>query len=235
MIRTHPYSSVSENDPRPFFQFKLDYVIDGKFHKLIGWAHPDLLYLLRQEHLRAHVDMTFNIASQGDFAIYGSAQLMVLMVYSPPEEMYVPVFYVLLDSKSETAYYHAFQQLICATDWKFDPISMTCDFEKGLMNMVKLQFPKAQIIGCYFHFKQANRRILKKLQIDDETVSSLINSEGLFNILPLVPVPEITTKGILILHTSIQNFNSITMFFFVIYIFVFSNSIHSPSFPRGFI
>eukprot|EP00644_Phytophthora_capsici_P012662 jgi/Phyca11/113211/e_gw1.23.476.1 len=51
---------------------------------------------------------------------------------------------------------------------------MTCDFERGLINAVRDQFPDATIIGCLFHFKQAVRRNMQKLRIPVEETKTMM-------------------------------------------------------------
>lgn len=36
-----------------------------------------------------------------------------------------------------------------------DPLTISCDFELGLINAIKKVFPLSHIIGCYFHAIQA--------------------------------------------------------------------------------
>ena len=199
LIQMFPYCTVSESDERFFLQFILTTpVFDSKgqcsIQKIIGWAHPDLLHLLKGSKVHAFVDMTFKIVPiRGGFT-----QLMVIMVYCQAEDMYVPVFYILLQSKYETVYYLALQQVINCSEWKFEPKTFTCDFEIALINAIKTNWKdeaKAEIIGCYFHMKQAARRKLLKLNIDKDVISNLVDENGLFNILPLVPIDEIVRKG----------------------------------------
>lgn len=79
--------------------------------------------------------------------------------------MYVPVFYVLLQSKFEWAYSEAFDEIKKALNSKsqtnLNPAYVHCDFEKGLINAVSSHFPDAQVVGCLFHFKQALARKMK--------------------------------------------------------------------------
>jgi len=40
-----------------------------------------------------------------------------------------------------------------ASDWKLEALTVSCDFESALITQCQLQFPKAKIIGCLFHWK----------------------------------------------------------------------------------
>ena len=39
---------------------------------------------------------------------------------------------------------------------------MICDFELSLLNAIDVQLPEADLLGCFFHFRQALRRRLGK-------------------------------------------------------------------------
>ena len=107
--------------------------------------------------------------------------------------MYVPAFFILLQSKKCSAYYHAIQQCICASDWKMEPKSVTCDFEQSLIKALKHQFPAAPAILCLFHWKQAIRRKLLSFHTPLHIIHQMIGKNG---VLTVIPVNEIITKGI---------------------------------------
>ena len=118
------------------------------------------------------------------------------MVYLAAYDMYVPVFFVLLQSKKCAAYYHAIQQCICASDWKMEAKSLTCDFEQSLIKSLKHQFPSAPAILCLFHWKQAIRRKLLSFHVPLNIIHQMIGKNGFMNILTVIPVDEIISKGI---------------------------------------
>ena len=154
-IKSKPLMYANDNDTRLFLQFDLELNLDNLgLQRIIGWAHPDLVFLLKNGPVNTFIDCTFRVVPKG------FTQLMIIMVYSKAHEHYVPVFYILLQSKLEKAYYHAIQQAICASDWLFEASSVTCDFEHALINAIDSQFPKSTKVQCYFHWKQAIRRKL---------------------------------------------------------------------------
>jgi hypothetical protein len=138
---------------------------------------------------RIFVDCTFSIVPKGFY------QCLIIMVYSQPHKSYVPVFYVLLPNKQEMTYIYCMQAInfICGNE--LNPHSFTCDFEKALLNALQLQFPKANQILCLFHWKQAIKRKLEALHIPKELIKQLICAEGLLNLLTVIPVEDIQTKG----------------------------------------
>jgi hypothetical protein len=69
------------------------------------------------------------------------------------------------------------------------------DFEIAMINAVEEMFPRAEIVGCLFHFKQALRRKLIKLRVPLYQVSFLM-IPGVLDILTVIPIEEIKTIGI---------------------------------------
>jgi len=121
---------------------------------------------------------------------------MIIMIYSPAHDLYVPIFFILLQSKDQVAYYLALQMAINGSGWKLDAKTKTCDFERALLNALNEQFPEVETptIGCLFHFKQAIRRKLLSYRISREVIHDLMGPNGLINLLTIVPVEEIITK-----------------------------------------
>jgi len=92
---------------------------------------------------------------------YPFYQCICFMIFDFPTDLFVPIFYVLLESKTEWSYWHAIHEVLVACELKFEPGEIHCDFEKALINAVKDQFNLSSVTGCFFHWKQANR--LKKM------------------------------------------------------------------------
>jgi hypothetical protein len=65
----------------------------------------------------------------------------------------------------------------------------------GLINSIKTVFPKAKLLGCLFHVKQAWRRKMLKLAISREEISFFMKP-GRLDVLTLIPRDEIETTGI---------------------------------------
>ena len=123
---------------------------------------------------------------------------MIIMIYSQAHDLYVPIFFILLQSKDQVAYYLALQMAINGSGWKLNAKTKTCDFERSLLNAMNEQFPEAETptVGCLFHFKQALRKKLLQFKIPHEMISELMDDKGLINILPIVDPDELTTKVI---------------------------------------
>ncbi|EGZ27081.1 hypothetical protein PHYSODRAFT_475293 [Phytophthora sojae] len=76
-----------------------------------------------------------------------------------------------------------------------DPAFIACDFEQARMNAVKHQFPRAKVIGCLFHFKQALRRKMRKLGITEREVN-IAMEEGAMDELTTIHQFESVRSGI---------------------------------------
>jgi hypothetical protein len=130
--------------------------------RIVGWAHPLLIELLKYAGTTVFVDGTFRCVPRG------FKQCVVAMVHDRATCFYVPVFYVLSTARTMVAYYDIFHFIIQATDQQLEPAEIVCDFEAALIQAVQVQFPNADIIGCLFHFKQAIRRRMRRLAIPEQ-------------------------------------------------------------------
>jgi hypothetical protein len=65
----------------------------------------------------------------------------------------VPLVSALLPNKQQTTYEELFRIVDQRVTNK--PKHITIDFEKGAENALGTIFPRSQIFGCFFHFKQA--------------------------------------------------------------------------------
>lgn len=212
MISSHPIVNCREGDERLFLLFNVTVNVEQKLSKMVGFGHPDLIHKLKHGPTHVFIDCTFACVPK-DFS-----QCLVIMGHDKATSMYVPIFYVLLQSKKERVYMQALQLCMAASDDQMQVISSTCDFEKGLMNAVKSEF-KAPVVGCEFHWKQAMRRKLLELGVDKDTISNLMNSNGLINILTGIPIAEVESKGIPYIRASfnegphVEKFNTFWKYF----------------------
>ena len=81
------------------------------------------------------------------------------------------------------------------TKCELSPFAVHVDFEKVLVNAVRSKFPNVVIVGCYFHFKQALFRWLKKSNIHPEQVLMAMEPNCI-DFLTIVPKKEIIKFGI---------------------------------------
>lgn len=195
-IERQPMSLV-RNSHLPFFQFNHSYYDAGELQRVVGWAHPLLVDLLKYGHTSLFIDGTFRSAPKPFY------QCVIVMVYDKATSAYVPVFYVLATGKTEWMYSHIFSCISLATERKLDPAYVTCDFEKALHKAVFTHFGRARLIGCFFHFKQALRKKMAKIGISEPEIQ-IAMEDGYMDLLCRVPIDDITPKGVPKVQEKIQ-------------------------------
>ena len=182
------YSEFSETDRRSILIFNNKVKLpSGEFTHMSRFAHPALVIECTGYPLNVFIDCTFHVIPVAT----GFKQMMVIIIFLPKYKLYVPVFFVLLQSKQADFYRLALQSCISAANWRFNALSITCDFEKGLIDAVKFNFADAVSILCWFHFKQAIRR---KLLVDFHIPRDMVSE--FLNIQTVVSVDEIIVKAI---------------------------------------
>jgi hypothetical protein len=68
-------------------------------------------------------------------------------------------------SKTEYTYCRALHEIIVLLEYNWDPCTITINFDAALIQSVKYEFPNSRMVGCFFHFKQAIIKHIKKLHI----------------------------------------------------------------------
>ncbi|ETN03634.1 hypothetical protein PPTG_23761 [Phytophthora nicotianae INRA-310] len=188
-VEATPVRSICDSDPRPFLQFSMAHPTTTGIQRMLCFGHPDLLRILRYPQLTLFIDGTFSVVPKG------FSQCLIAMVYDPSVDVYVPLLYVLVNSKSQETYWRVLEQLIMASDRLLEPRDVTCDFELALINAVIEQFPTANIVGCHFHWKQALRRKMIELKIPKEQIADAMKS-GKLDVLTVIPAEEVLDKGL---------------------------------------
>lgn len=97
-------------------------------------------------------------------------------------ERVIPLVFSLLSDKTCATYYLLFNKLRDAAaklGLVLNPTCIMSDFESGLIEAVKMQFPQTQHFGCHFHFGQAVWRRCQETGIasdytNNETVRSFV-------------------------------------------------------------
>ena len=80
------------------------------------------------------------------------------------------------------------------SDYKLKPNSITCDFERALMNEFRTKFPNADMYECLFHFKQELGRKMISLHIEGDRVECVMQKDWI-DILTIIRRDEIKSKG----------------------------------------
>ena len=173
-----------------FLQFNITFPneFDGKLERIIGYGNP-ALFRVFGGNSQVFIDGTFRICPKPFY------QCLILMVFDEQTDAFVPVFYVLLTSKTQQIYRHALHWVKNATQFKMRPLTITCDYEKALHNAITIEFPTAIINGCLFHWKQAIRRKIIDLKFDEPVLDRFMNPIS-FSTLTVIPPNEIFKYGI---------------------------------------
>lgn len=109
-----------------------------------------------------------------------------------------------MTGKSQECYHQAFSTLIHDSDHKIFPFSVGVDFEVTFFKTAKHFFPKAHILGCAFHWKQAIRRKMVNMCIPEDQISYSMKF-GVLDILTVIPVADLLQKGIPFVRTMIAD------------------------------
>ena len=107
------------------------------------------------------VDATYDIVP------YPFYPCLIIIVFDACLQISIPVpWIILMTVKTNECYWHAFNWLTSAVD-NIAPAYVGVEFESAFFSQDSNHFPGAQLIGCLFHFKQANRRKIIKLGIPE--------------------------------------------------------------------
>jgi len=134
--------------------------------RCVAFSTPQLMDLMRQGELQEQVDCTFRCCH---IAFY---QCLIWIIWDKITKSFVPAYWVLMSGKTAACYNVAFFMMKNDLGGGFNPFCVGIDFERNFINMVKIHWPMAELVGCFFHFKQAMRRKLVSLKFDEEYVVS---------------------------------------------------------------
>ncbi|EGZ26009.1 hypothetical protein PHYSODRAFT_326955 [Phytophthora sojae] len=191
VVEVPPFSKVKDS-AIPFFRFHLVTAHpDPKKapSRVLGWAHPALKELLLYNSVSLFLDGAFRSVPRG------FRQCLILIVDDPARNLFTPVYFVLCTSQTESMYDDILHLIYRDTGKKLNPAEIVCDFEFSLISSVQTRFPNAEVVGCFFHFKQAIRRRLKDERISDDEVTIAMES-GVLDILTVIDPDLVDPKGI---------------------------------------
>lgn len=134
------------NDERLFLQANAYINIDNELVKFLVWAHPDLILLCKNGKRNLFIDCTFRCVP------VGFDQLMIIMLYDLQTGMYVPIFFILMQTKKQDAYFYGIALAIQISEGKLDCLTYTCDFELALIQAIDNRFRGHKGIMCDFHW-----------------------------------------------------------------------------------
>ncbi|KAJ0394296.1 hypothetical protein P43SY_007760 [Pythium insidiosum] len=166
-VEVAPLSRVKQTTLN-FFQFHHVWTsaavkTETQIDRVIGWANPSLLALLRYGDLTLFVDATFRCVPRM------FRQCVVIMVYDKASKLFVPVFYVLMASKTYDAYWNLLQYI---SDAEGDRVAPT------------------EVV-----FKQACQRKMSKLCISRAEIG-IAMSRGVLDMLTVIEHSAVDPAGI---------------------------------------
>ncbi|CAF3249819.1 unnamed protein product [Rotaria sp. Silwood2] len=88
------------------------------------------------------------------------------------EQSFVCVFALLPDRKKPTYKYlfHELRNKAAQLNMTFNPCTIMSDFEGTLAEILKIEFPNSQHVGCFFHYTQTIYRNIQQLGLSSEYV-----------------------------------------------------------------
>ncbi|ETO73592.1 hypothetical protein F444_10500, partial [Phytophthora nicotianae P1976] len=113
-----PPLSLALDEAVSFFQFHYVTINNENLNKptrLLGWAHPSLVNLLRYHGTTLFVDGTFHCVPRG------YKQCVIFMVHDRASGIFVPVYYVLSTSRSGDSYWDMLHFVVQSTDQQLEP------------------------------------------------------------------------------------------------------------------
>jgi len=117
-LEREPLCDVKDSCGLKFFQFHVTYYDDEVQHRIIGWAHPQLLDRMKQRRSSIFVDATYRCVPVQFY------QLVIVMLYDTISDLYLPVWYILATGKTAQVYDHVFNSLFIARgNWTWPTLS----------------------------------------------------------------------------------------------------------------
>ena len=169
LLQKYVYKIVTYNNQR----LKLEYFI---------WGNDFFVNRCRLSS-NIFIDGTFHIPPK-------FTQLLIIMYYDKQIQRKIPVFFILMNSKTEIAYDHIFSDIkdILSFDnnEKFNFSTITTDNELALNNSIRKHFPSSQRISCFFHYRQCIERNVRKFGLNKSELSD--NTRIIIDILGTLPL-----------------------------------------------
>ncbi|KAJ8569450.1 hypothetical protein ON010_g5811 [Phytophthora cinnamomi] len=158
-----------------FFQFNCmsGYGPDNTPNRVIGWAHPHLLELLKHTGSTVYVDTSLRRLPPG------FEQCLILVVHDKPSG----------------AYRNAINFIVGSTRRKFQPSEVVCAFDGDLVSALQAEFPSAVVKGGVHLFKKACLNRMERLEISEEAINFAME-KGVLDMLASIPPDRVATAGI---------------------------------------
>ena len=169
-------------DGRPFLLFDSGL---GDGHRMLIFSTEELLQRLENAEVWM-CDGTFKISPSLFYQLY--------TVHAVIRNNVLPCVFALLPSKAEPVYRSMWREIKTLNN-DLSPRAIQIDFENAAMNALHHAFPRAEILGCYFHLGQSIWRSLqnhglRNLYIEDPDVRTYTRMLIALAFLPVGEVGE---------------------------------------------
>ena len=112
------------------------------------WISPIFIEILQ---ITDHICLDSTYITTKDFY-----QLLIVMCYNSIIDKKIPCSFIFMNNKSPKLYELVLKKLYNIITFKDSKalklISITSDFEKGLINVIKTVFEKTRYVGRFFHY-----------------------------------------------------------------------------------
>ena len=151
---------------------KEDIVLEGEWcmtsdgeHFVLPSDNNDMIIFTTQANL-AFLSQCKTLYVDGTFKTCPTLYAQLYSIQGLYAGYVIPLVYVLLPDKTSTTYYVMIGRIrdaVAKQKLILNPEVIISDFESGLLEAVRLQFPNAQHLGCHFHYGQALWRKFQEL------------------------------------------------------------------------
>ena len=173
------------------------YKSNGKdmfWHKHIIWCSNFFINRMKST-MHLYIDGTF--ITTKDYK-----QLIIIMFFDDSSKRKIPGCYILINNKTQNGYlkvFSEFKRIITLEETvSLNLKSISTDFEIGIINSIKILFPKIRHVGCLFHYVQSIYRNMRALNL----INNNFNHNSLLKELSSIPFRIEKEKNI---TTSIYN------------------------------
>lgn len=131
----------------------------------VGSTTNDMLIFVSDDNLTRLAECK-TLYMDGTFKTCPGVYAQFFSFHGLVNEHVVPLVYVLLSDKTAATYYRLFgtiRDAVFKLGAVLDPKVILSDFESGLIEAVRSQFPGAKHAGCHFHYTQAVWRKVQHL------------------------------------------------------------------------
>lgn len=104
------------------------------------------------------------IQCDGTFKIVPDLFRQLYVVHARVAQITIPVFYILMENKSQRLYTRVFDVILSLTNAA--PHRIITDFEIGAMNVLTSKYPDATFSGCFYHLQENNYKKLTELVME---------------------------------------------------------------------